>query len=95
MRSVESEISNMFLYFLAAGAAKKCKKNVVIKSAASAASAKGGCASSRLDHGLKFYVNRGGCASSRLISGFSDCVLSFQGRGRKTDCPAWCDFVLC
>ena len=34
----------------------------------------GGCASSRLDHGLKFYVIQGGCASSRLISGFSDCV---------------------
>ena len=57
-----------FLYFLAASAAKKCKKKTVIKSTASAASAKGGCASSRLDHGLKFYVTRGGCASSRLIS---------------------------
>ena len=34
----------------------------------------GGCASSRLDHGLKFYGIRGGCASSRLISEFSDCV---------------------
>ena len=33
----------------------------------------GGCASSRLDHGSKFYVIRGGCASSRLISEFSDC----------------------
>ena len=33
----------------------------------------GGCASSRLDHGLKFYGIQGGCASSRLISGFSDC----------------------
>ena len=30
----------------------------------------GGCASSRLDHGLKFYGIRGGCASSRLIHGF-------------------------
>ena len=29
----------------------------------------GGCASSRLDHGLKFYVIQGGCASSRLIHG--------------------------
>ena len=29
----------------------------------------GGCASSRLDHGLKFYGIRGGCASSRLING--------------------------
>ena len=28
-----------------------------------------GCASSRLDHGLKFYGISGGCASSRLISG--------------------------
>ena len=45
----------------------------MIKSAASAASAKGGCASSRLDHSLKFHVIQGGCASSRLISGFSDC----------------------
>ena len=34
----------------------------------------GGCASSRLDHGLKFYVIQGGCASSRLISEFSDCA---------------------
>ena len=33
----------------------------------------GGCASSRLDHGLKFYVIWGGCASSRLISEFFDC----------------------
>ena len=48
-----------------------CKKNVVIQSAAT--SAQGGCASSRLDHGLKFYVIQGGCASSRLIHGFSDC----------------------
>ena len=48
----------------------------MIQSAASAASAKGGCASSRLDHGLKFFVIRGGCASSQLISEFSDCVQS-------------------
>ena len=34
---------------------------------------RGGCASSRLDHGLKFYAIRGGCASSRLIHEFSDC----------------------
>ena len=34
----------------------------------------GGCASSRLDHGLKFHVVQGGCASSRLISEFSDCA---------------------
>ena len=34
----------------------------------------GGCASSRLDHGLQFCVIRGGCASSRLIHGFSDCA---------------------
>ena len=46
----------------------------VIQSAASAASAKGGCASSRLDRGLKFYVIQGGCASSRLIHEFSDCA---------------------
>ena len=65
-----------FGYFLAASAAKNCKKMAVIKSAASAASAQGGCASSRLDHGLKFYVIQGGCASSRLINGFSDCVSS-------------------
>ena len=70
----ESEILTIFCYFLAASAAKNCEKKAVIQSAASAASAEGGCASSRLDHGLKFYVTRGGCASSRLISGFSDCV---------------------
>ena len=63
-----------FDYFLAASAARYCEKIAVIKSAASAASTQGGCASSRLDHGLKFYVIQGGCASSRLISGFSDCV---------------------
>ena len=69
----ESEILTIFLYFLAASAAKNCEKKAVIKSAASAASAKGGCASSRLDHGLKFHVIPGGCASSRLISELSDC----------------------
>ena len=37
---------------------------------------RGGCASSRLDHGLKFYVIWGGCASSRLINGSSDCAKS-------------------
>ena len=63
-----------FCNFLAASAANKFEKRAVIQSAASAASAKGGCASSRLDHGLKFYVIRGGCASSRLISEFSDCA---------------------
>ena len=36
----------------------------------------GSCASSRLDHGLKFYGIRRGCASSRLISEFSDSVCS-------------------
>ena len=40
----------------------------MIKSAASAASTRGGCASSRLDHGWKFYVIWGGCASSWLIT---------------------------
>ena len=45
----------------------------MIKSDASAASAQGGCASSRLDHALEFYVIWGGCASRRLIHGFSDC----------------------
>ena len=49
----------IFLYFLAASAAKNCTKEAVIQSAASAASTKGGCASSRLDHGLKFYVIQG------------------------------------
>ena len=49
------------------------QKKAVIQSAASAASTKGGCASSRLDHGLNFYVFQGGFASSRLISEFSDC----------------------
>ena len=56
-----------FDYFLGASAPKNYEKIAVIKSAASAASARGGCASSRLDHGLKFYVIWGGCASSRLI----------------------------
>ena len=68
----------LFLYFLVASAAKKCEKKQkknVIQSAAIARprSAKGGCASSRLDHGFKFYVSPRGCASSRLISDFSDC----------------------
>ena len=45
----------------------------MIQSTASAAAAKGGCASSRLDHGLKCYVIPEGCTSSRLIHGFSDC----------------------
>ena len=31
---------------------------------------RGGCASSRLDHGLKFCRIQGGCASSRLIHDF-------------------------
>ena len=48
------------------------QKKAVIKSAASAASARGGCASSRLDHGLKFYGIQGGCASSRLVNNFLD-----------------------
>ena len=68
----ESEILTIFL---GASAPKNCKKEAVIKSAASAASTQGGCAGSRLDHGFKLYVIRGGCASGRLISGFSDCDL--------------------
>ena len=64
---------SFFTIFLGASAPKNCAKKAAIQSAASAASAKGGCASSRLDHGLKFYVTRGGCASSRLIHRFSDC----------------------
>ena len=68
----------MLAYSLAASAAKNYEKVAVIKSAASAASAKGGCAGSRPDHGLKFYVIWGGCASSRLISGFSDSNLLLQ-----------------
>ena len=51
-------------------------KHDVINSAASAASARGGCASSRLDHGLEFYVIRGGRASSRLIPEFIHCFPS-------------------
>ena len=51
-------------------------QEAVIKAAASAASPQGGCASSRLDHGLKFYVIQGGCASSRLINEFSDSVVT-------------------
>ena len=63
-----SEMFTIFLYFK-----KIAKEKAVIQSAASAASAKGGCASNRLDNGLKFYVIQEGCASSRLISEFSDC----------------------
>ena len=55
---------------------KIAKKKAVIKLAASTASPWGGCASSRLDLGLKFYVIWGGCASSRLIHEFSDSELS-------------------
>ena len=44
--------------FLAASAANNYEKQAVIKSAASAASAQGSCVSSRLDHGLKFYLIR-------------------------------------
>ena len=55
------------------------KKKAVIKSAASAASAKGGCASSQLDHGLKSYAVWGGSADSRLVSGFSDCTPPYDG----------------
>ena len=62
-----------FDHFLAASTAQNYEKMAVIQSAASAASTQGGCARSRLDRGLKFYVIWGGCASSRLISGFSDC----------------------
>ena len=61
----------VFDYFLGA---LKLRKKAVSQSAASPASVRGGCASSRLDHGMKFYVIQGGCASSRLINGFSDCV---------------------
>ena len=67
--------SEILAICLALARPKKLKKTAVIKSAASVASAKGGCASSRLDHGFKFYVIQGGCASSQLISGFSDCVV--------------------
>ena len=68
--NAESEILIIFYYFLAASGAKTCENKAVFNSAASAASAKGGCASGRLDHGLKFHVIQGGCASSRLISEF-------------------------
>ena len=53
-QAVWPEILNICCYFLAASAAKNCEKKAVIQSAASAASAKGGCVSSLLDHGLKF-----------------------------------------
>ena len=35
---------------------------------------RGGCARSRLDHGLNVYVIREGCASSRLMNEFSDSI---------------------
>ena len=44
-----------------------------IKSAASAASPRGGWASSQLYHGLKFEIIMGVCTSNQLISEFSDC----------------------
>ena len=44
--NAESEILIIFLHFLGASAPKNCAKKAVIQSAASAASAKGGCASS-------------------------------------------------
>ena len=44
----------------------------MIQSAARAASTQGGCSSSRLDHGLKFYIIHGGCASSRPNGEFWD-----------------------
>ena len=62
-----------FVYFSAGPPKNHNNKIAVIKSATSAASARGGCASSRLDHGLKFHLIRGGCASSRLINEFSGC----------------------
>ena len=64
----ESEILTKFWPLAQLKIAKT--KMAVIQSAASAASARGGCASSQLDHGLKFYGIQGGCASSQLISGF-------------------------
>ena len=66
---------SFFSIVLGASAANNCKNIGVIQSAASAASARGGCASSRLDHGLKFHSIWGGCASasSRLFHEFSDC----------------------
>ena len=69
-----SAIFQLFFYIFWPLARPKHAKKAVIQSAASAASAKGGCASSRLDHSLKFYVIRGGCGSSRLIHGFSNSV---------------------
>ena len=62
-------------YFLAASAAKNCKKKPW-SSRPLARPPQGGCASSRLNHGLNFYVMRGGCASSRLIHGFSDSAVT-------------------
>ena len=47
----------------------------------------GGCASSRLDHGLKFYVIRGGCASSRLVHGFPRPDDGAAGSARKRHKP--------
>ena len=42
---------SILLFLGGASAPKNCEKRAVIQSAASAASAKGGCANSRLDHG--------------------------------------------
>ena len=43
----------------------------------------GGCASSRLDHGLKFYGIRGGCAGSRLMTGFLGLSADFLSLRRE------------
>ena len=69
--NTESEILGIFWPL----AQSKMYTVAVIQSAASAASARGGCASSRLDHGLKFYVIQGGCASIRLNDKFSDSAI--------------------
>ena len=71
-------------YFLAASAAKNYEKKAVIKSAASAASAKGGCASSRLDHGLKFYVTQGGALADDLLTNSRTALYHAEGVLQKT-----------
>ena len=55
-RHKKAKIINLLLDFWSLAWPKKCKKNCVIKSATSVAFAKRGCASSRLDHCLNFYV---------------------------------------
>ena len=70
-----------FDYFLAASVAQNCKNTPVIKSAASTASAREDCASSRLDHSLKFRVTREDALAADLFTD-AQTALSFEKEQR-------------